>query len=127
MKDDGAAAVPGDLVEQALERGAAGDEGGEFGADRLGEADGGELPPHQPGLHLLGQLGEGEGAVEHDEGQLAALRGPPHRLRRGREGAAEAEDHGGRLGAVQGADVLGLLVLVAGEEHPGGEHHLPRR
>ncbi len=99
--DDRAGAVPGHLVEQALQRRARGDERGEFGADGLGEADGGELAPHEPRLDLLGQLGEGEGPVQDDHRQPAPLGRPAHHVRRGREGAAESEDDGGGLRAVQ--------------------------
>lgn len=122
--DDGAAAVPGDLVEQPLQRGAGRDQPGEGGAHRLRQADGGELAPHQPGLHLLGQLGEGERAVQDDHGQPAPLGGPAHGVRRRGERPAEAEDHGRRLGAVQGPHVLGLPALVPGEQDARGEHHL---
>lgn len=122
--DDRTAPVPGDLVEQALHRGARGDQAGQFGAYGLGEADGGELAPQQPGLHLLGQLGEGERPVQDDHGQPAPLGRPPHHVRRGGEGTAEAEHDGRRLRPVQGADVLALFVLVTGEQHTGGEDHL---
>ncbi len=121
---DRAAAVPGDLVEQALQRSTGRDQGGEFGPYGLREADGGELAPPPPALDLLGQLGEGEGPVQDDHRQSAPLGGPAHHLGRRREGPSEAEYDGGGLRPVQRLDVLGLLGLVAGQEHAGGEHHL---
>ena len=118
------ARVLGDLVEQPLQRGTGGDQPGQGGADGLGQADGGELPPHQPGLDLLGQFGEGERPVQDDHGQPAPFGRPAHHVGRRREGPAETEDDRRGLGAVQRADVLGLGVLVPGEQHPGGEDHL---
>ncbi len=122
--DDRAAAVPGDLVEQPLQRRAGGDQPGEGGAYALRQADRGELAPHEPGLHLLRELGEGERPVQYDHGQPAPLGGPAHHLGRRGEGPAETEDDGRRLRPVQGLDVLGLPGLVPGEQHAGGEDHL---
>lgn len=123
--DDRARGVHGDLVEHPLQGRARGDEPGERGPYGLREAHRRELAAHEPGLDLLRQLGEREGPVEDHHGQPAALGGPAHHVRRGREGPAEPEDHGRGLRTVQRTDVLGLRVRVAGEQDPGGEHHLP--
>src|ERR1044072_1603540 len=49
-----------DLVEEALQGGARGDEPGQCRPHGLRQADGRELPAPQPRLDLLGQLGERE-------------------------------------------------------------------
>ncbi|HZF88218.1 MAG TPA: hypothetical protein VE614_07455 [Streptomyces sp.] len=99
--------MPGDLVEEPSQRGPGGDQPGECGAHALGEADRGEPAPHQPGLDLLGELGERERPVRDDQRQPAPLGGPAHHPWRRGEGAAESEDDG-----------RGLHVLTTAEHHP---------
>ena len=65
------------------------------------------------------------------KGRWRTTMGSPHRSAARRiasggdgKGPPEAEHDGRGLRAVQRPDVLGLLLLVAGEQHAGGEHHL---
>ena len=62
--------------------------------------------------------------MEHDHRQPAPLGGPPHHVRRGREGPPEAEHDGRGLRRCRERMYSACALLVAGEQHAGGEDHL---